>query len=100
MSRHSFDEIDLIMSSSSGLNVAYDVSTQQDQKLIDNDVRVRLEDGEGSKPYVFGESNDSRGHNDTSHAKLSPMALARLITYAIELKGALMFTTSTFQIVI
>lgn len=90
MSRHSFDEIDLIMSSSNGLNVAY-VSAEQEQKLIETEVRVRLEDAEGSKPYVFGESNDSRSQNDSSRAKLSPVALARLITYAIELKGFLIF---------
>ena len=82
MSRHAFDELDLIMSANNGLNTGYEV--ESDLRFLDSDVRIKIEDSEGSKPYIFGES---KGHGESSNAKLSPAALARLIVYAIELKG-------------
>ena len=82
MSRHAFDELDIIMSANNGLNTGYD--RESDLRLINSDVRIKIEDSEGSRPHIF---SDSKGHGDVSSAKLSPAALARLIVYAIELKG-------------
>eukprot|EP00602_Paraphysomonas_sp_CaronLab_P002721 CAMPEP_0185022292 /NCGR_PEP_ID=MMETSP1103-20130426/5002_1 /TAXON_ID=36769 /ORGANISM="Paraphysomonas bandaiensis, Strain Caron Lab Isolate" /LENGTH=588 /DNA_ID=CAMNT_0027554291 /DNA_START=32 /DNA_END=1798 /DNA_ORIENTATION=+ len=86
--RKAFDEIDLLFTSNSSSSMlGADSNCDDITNEIDDEKRIQLE-SLGEVESCFVPQDQMAGSNHSSDAKiLSPLALARLITYAIELKG-------------